>query len=607
MQGQDNNTSSTLIRHIDSGVEALGRGNAVAALGHFQDALSLAPNDAEILSLLGLSLVQLEKFAEARSRLEQAIRLEPQQAGFRMNLVECLLRQEAFDEAKPQLHKVISIQPGLDAAWEKLGQLGLLQGGWQAMQATALDWTRTCPNRPRAWRLLATCQMELGFPREAEQSFSRVLGLLQENALDLSIYGQICLQCFEYEKAARALHRAEMLDPDHPPTLVALALYHTYQGNLAGAETYCRRALDIAPEYTAAWSQLGHLLDGEFSAAEFDSLQSLINKPQLQPAEKVELGFTLGQAQHKRGEFKSAFATWLAANTLHQQLCAASVPGYDPGLTEARTRQTIEVYGPGLHALDRGQALPTPIFIIGMPRSGTTLLEALLGAHSEVSAGGERPLLPQIGEQILGYATEHGMQLPPGTMLEDLAGSYLDDLPGLRHAKFFTDKNPLNFTCAGLIPILFPNAPIIHIRRNPVETCFSIFRHKFSRFWNFAHELAQIAHFYGQYARLMQHWSLTPGERILEIEYETLSSDFTAQAPLVLAHCGLTPEKQCLDFQTTRHPVATLSSVQIRNRVKTARALAEDYGELLRPLQEALLRAGVDPESGDLLQESGPR
>jgi hypothetical protein len=219
-----------------------------------------------------------------------------------------------------------------------------------------------------------------------------------------------------------------------------------------------------------------------------------------------------------------------------------------------------------------------------MPRSGTTLVEGMLAAHSKVFGGGERPLLPQIHDAALAYSSSHDHGLPAAVTLEEWAGAYLSDLPDIGAATHITDKNPLNFEALGLVEVLFPNAAVIHIRRDPVETCFSIFKHRFSKFWSFAHSLQDIAHFYGQYTRLASHWEKTLGDRFMTVQYETLASDFSGQAPGIVKHCGLEWEPGCLEFQSQKRAVATLSAVQIRESVQLRKGVAENYRQFLGPL-----------------------
>ena len=163
-----------------------------------------------------------------------------------------------------------------------------------------------------------------------------------------------------------------------------------------------------------------------------------------------------------------------------------------------------------------------------------------------------------------------------------------------------TDKHPLNFEAAALMARLFPDAAIIHVRRNPIETGLSVYRQEFSKQWTFAHRLEDIGHYYGHYARLVAHWEHTLPGRFTTIQYERFVDSFEQAAPQLVRACGLSWEPQCLNFQRTSRAIATFSTVQARDAVRLGESRAERYEKHLAPLAAALERAGVDPETGAL-------
>jgi hypothetical protein len=241
--------------------------------------------------------------------------------------------------------------------------------------------------------------------------------------------------------------------------------------------------------------------------------------------------------------------------------------------------------------------VPRPIFIVGMPRSGTTLIEAVLGAHSRVFACGDRPAM----RRILRWPT--GLdQIEPeayeGT-LQDWAKFYFRDLPeNLRGADHITDKHPRNFEAAGLIARMLPNAVIVHVRRNPLETCLSIYRQEFNKNWTVAHRLSDIAGYYARYARLVAYWERVLPGRFVTIRYEEFVADFASAAPRLVQACGLEWEPQCLEFQKSPRAIVTFSSVQARSEVANGNGRAQKYQKHLEPLIAALEAAGVDPNTG---------
>ncbi len=548
---------------LDSGIAAQQSGLQDEALELFRAAYELATEDAEVMSLLGLALSQSGDFEEAAPLLQNAIEREPQEIGFRMNLLTHLMTTRDYDAAKTEAKNIIKINPAFTLAWQ----------------------------------ILCTALIEQGLIRLAEEHFRKVLELDQNNALNFARYAQICLQCFEYSKAREALQKAESINPDLAEVQVSLALLHTYHGDFEQALNCCRRALQVEADNVDAYRQLVNVSRGKLTDDEFNSLLNLSRAGRSNSEQAIDIKFALALVYETRKDYSSAFAAFEKANQLNREQAEKNQQLYNRQAAVEKTRLIKTAFRPEVLTSVLNDVEPCPVFIVGMPRSGTTLVESCLCAHSKIKAGGERPLLPQILNSML--STNTGT-VPDSGVLKQWVQAYLADRPELSSATHFTDKNPLNFEALGLVSILFPNAPVLHIRRNPIDTCFSIFKHKFSRFWPFAHSLNDIAHYYGQYAQLMDYWEQTLGARFMTVQYETLAADFSTMAPQLVAHCNLDWEEACLDFQNKQNPVSTLSAVQIRDKVAVKNTASLHYKEYLIPLQSALRAEGVDLETGAL-------
>jgi hypothetical protein len=233
-----------------------------------------------------------------------------------------------------------------------------------------------------------------------------------------------------------------------------------------------------------------------------------------------------------------------------------------------------------------------------MPRSGTTLVEAVLGAHSRVHACGERGAMPRLLGNYVALAEEG--RLPDPERLAQWAVAYLAEPRAPEGRDVLTDKQPLNFHAVGLIARLFPEAVILHLRRDPLETLFSVWRQEFAKSWAFTHRLEDLGHYYGEYARLMAHWERVLPGRVITLQYEDFAGDFAAAAPALLRACGLDWQPQVLDYARLERPIATFSTVSAREPVAVRRGQAARYGARLEPLVDALRAAGVDPSTGEL-------
>jgi hypothetical protein len=311
--------------------------------------------------------------------------------------------------------------------------------------------------------------------------------------------------------------------------------------------------------------------------------------------------FAIANAHDARGEIDTAFAAYDAAHMLSRERDAFEKRSYDAAQDAVRIQRTVNLWE-RLPEIPPVANAPRPIFIVGMPRSGTTLLEAVLGAHSRVFACGERLAM----RQILRWPTSLE-QTPPAEYqrkLQDWAKFYFRDLPDaqVRHgADHITDKHPRNFEAAGFITRLLPTAVIVHVRRAPVETCLSIYRQEFNKHWTFTHRLTDIAEYYVRYARLVANWErVLPPEKFITIQYEDFVADFANAAPKLVQACGLEWEPQCLEFQKTGHPIATFSTVQARSAVALGNGRAQRYEKFLGPLTAALAAGGIDLRTGAL-------
>jgi hypothetical protein len=235
-----------------------------------------------------------------------------------------------------------------------------------------------------------------------------------------------------------------------------------------------------------------------------------------------------------------------------------------------------------------------------MPRSGTTLIESILGAHSGVLARGERQAMRSVMQEFLASV--------PAVSVSDVSEStrrrwretFWRELPDLQRFVAVTDKNPWNFDALGMIFELFPHARVIHLRRDPVETGLSIFRNEFPKFVSFANRLEDIGHYYAEYSRLMSHWQKILGDRFLTIQYEDIVADFENLAPRILRYCDLEWEAACGSFWTNPRVVSTISTVQVRQPPTRLAGRRDRYARHLAPLVSALRQGGVDLRSGAL-------
>ncbi|HZZ00328.1 MAG TPA: sulfotransferase [Candidatus Baltobacteraceae bacterium] len=348
-------------------------------------------------------------------------------------------------------------------------------------------------------------------------------------------------------------------------------------GRTDEAKAAIRRAIAREPRQAQFYRYLTDVDPGALREEDVAALESLAAAD---PADvRIEANFALGKYFARRDPDRS-FDHLVRGNAEKRALCS-----YDEAATLTSFQRIATVFQrPFIESgRKRAESSELPVFIFGMPRSGTTLVEQILASHSMVHGAGELSLLEDTVESELG----------DGAPITAAIGQrYAGELRALEpRAKRITDKNPLNFRYAGLIAMVMPNARMVHVRRDPLDTCVSCFSNIFagaSLAWTY--DLGELARYYNCYRRLMEHWrAALPDGAMFEMAYEDLVDDPEVQVRRLLAHCGLAWEQRCLSFYTTQRSVQTASATQVRkplyrDSVKRSRA----YGELLQPLRGAL-------------------
>ena len=615
---------------IERGVAELQAERYAQAARTLAEARELAPNDAEILSLLGLALMRSGKAAEAGPLLERAVEIEPAEPGFTMNLAEWQAANGQMDVAIAGLRTVAEREPPRPRAWERLGDMLLKSGDgpaaaraydrmlqldprnpagpakictaliaardWGGLADIAQAWSTVAPESPDAWRSRARASWEQGKFRDALEHYDRVLALRPGNVAELCTAARICLQSQDFGRAEALLAEAQSRAPGHPEVLSAMAMLRICQGRFEEAEGDLLESLAVAPGNIPAYTLLGRLRGGRFDEAQYWNLRQATADATLPLEWRIAAGFALGDALHARGEHPSAFAMWQTANALARERNAAEGIHYQREHVESRIDRILDTWQDAPAPLDLPPSNgPRPIFVVGMPRSGTTLVEAVLAAHPEVEAGGER--------QVMRQALDARLQTP-GTPEPHVARQWRDaclaDFPTRADASTVTDKNPLNLEAAGLIAELFPDARIVYLSRDPVACGFSVFRHEFQKYWGFAHALEDIAHYQAQCVRLAEHWERVLGERFVPVRYEAFAEQFPASVEPLLAACGLSHSERCERFQEFPGTVGTLSAVDVRGPVRVRNEGHTPYEAELAILREALARHGLAAQDGSV-------
>ncbi len=528
------------------GLIAHQTGNSEQAVRLISAALAPAGEDAEMRSNLGNALAGCGRLAEARRELERATALAPDFAGAHNNLGIVLRKMGAPGEAARAFERAAGLEPGLAVVYGNWGA-ALVDAGELTLARGKLDRAiELNPNLADAWNNL---------------------GLLHSRRR-------------AWQEAVRCLNRACELNPRSPGAWVNLSNVQRAFGENAAARQSAAKAIELdpmLPEAHRALAVAGRFADAD---AEIRRVEEILKTRTLPPGGRVHCHYALGKMLDDVGAFDRAFAAYAEAN-------AGQARPFDPAQAAARIDGIISGFdGPLFDRLAGGGSdSERPVFVIGMPRSGTTLVEQIIASHGSAEGAGE---LAHFGRYLQSLPNGPG-ELDPAA-LGAFAEDYLARLgrPDAAVARI-VDKRPFNFMCLGLIRLVFPRASIIHCRRDPRDTCLSIFFTDFADKHAFTTRLSDIGLFYNDYMRAMDHWRRTQPGAFLEVDYEKLVADQEAESRRLIAHCGLPWDSRCLAFHENKRPVDTPSDWQVREPIYT-RSIGRwrHYEPHLAPLLEAI-------------------
>ncbi len=504
----------------------------------------------------GLALLQQQDLSGAEAAFRVAVDLNPASAVAYNNLGVCLMRMNRLADAAASFSQAIHIEPDHAEAINNLAVVQLESGQFRP----AIDNLRLAlqfrPDYAEAWNNMGNAFARLGEPAMAAECYRHSLDIVPAQAEPLTNLGTVLMELGQHAEGEQAFRLAIRSAPDQPAPL-------------ASALTW---------------------LDPDHHDADFSRLDELYaRRSEYLPAHQILLGFAMGRMHDRAGRHAQAFAAWQEANRLHLDLHPFDETREQRIFSQMQatfSRELIEQIPLSRSVLPPSVQQRPPIFIVGMMRSGSTLLEQMLAAHPDIGVAGEVPWLQEAVEQL--------QNAPPGgdADLLGLTGqTYLDKL-WQRHpaASRVVDKQLGNFLHLGLIHLLFPHAAILHVHRNPLDCCFSCYTLRFSQGHEYAFDLETMARQYNRYRQLMRHWqSVLPTGRILDVSYETLVSQPEPTIRNILDHLGLSWHPACLQPELVRRTVRTASLVQVRKPLyRDAIGRWKPYATWLKPLIDNL-------------------
>lgn len=627
--------ATVAVFHSNLGEMHRQRQNLEESIACNQRAVQLDPHSAVALSNLGVAYYDAKQYAQAEACHQQALALNPQQGNSLNNMGSLHKERKNLEEARRYYQAAIASSPTYADPLNNLG----------AIMVTEQQFDQAIELLKRAITLtpaFADAHCNLGFAYRgldkndmALPHFQHALQLRPHYAEAYIGLSKIHSAKNEFEAAERCAKQAIEIDPSKAEFYQCLAEIYSEQGATTQALTYFDQALSMDPESGNAQMSKGNFLMelGEVDTAEAllsratsahssstqlaahcsliqlrtikpndQSMQALLsiaanNIEKLAPNQREYLHFSLGKGYEDIGEWSAAFEQFTRGCQLKRSRIHYSSDEqaqFTQRITKHFTKDTIE----RLRRSANFSALP--IFVLGMPRSGTTLIEQILASHPQVHGAGELNNLSIITHRTVENATgthsypENMIYLTP-TECRAMADEYLACLQShAPSATRITDKMPGNFVAIGFIHALFPHAKIIHVERNPIDTCLSCYTKLFRNGQFFSYDLAELGHFYIHYQRIMAHWRhVLPSNAWLDVRYENVISDLEFEARQLIAYCELEWDPICLDFHTMKRQVRTASLTQVRKPIYTSsverwRRLEHELAPLINVLNKEL-------------------
>lgn len=538
-------------------------------------------------------LTDLQKFPEARFAFERARMLDPERARIEQATVALSSADRRTAEA---LFRQVLVRDGSHVA-ALCGLAALALGAGQTDDAERLlrHAQRQSAHAPLILRGLVHTLLGAGRLLEAEPVVQSLLRIEPENPQNWIALGSLYTRLLRQADAIAAFEEASRLSPSQLGLRLSIGHANKTLGRRDASELAYKECLRVNPAYAEAWWSLADLKNYRFSDAEVAQLRELLKDTRVGGDERAQLHFALGRALEQRSEFQESFEHYAAGNSLRRRSSGFDMDGF-----ESKTARICGLLDAAFFAGRSGSGCPdpAPIFIVGLPRSGSTLVEQILASHSAVEGTME---LPNILSQVREFDHLGGRRDGyPETLLDTpiaqfarLGARYLAETRPIRAGlPHFIDKMPNNFSHVGLIQLVLPRATIIDVRRHPMDACLSTFKQYFAEGQSFGYDLEDLGRYYRCYLALMDHWDRVLPGKVLHLQYESLVAQPEEQIRRLLDHCGLTFEPACLSFHENRRAVRTASAEQVRQPLyRSAVGYWRNFSAQLEPLRNSLGQA----------------
>lgn len=533
--------------------------------------------------------VDADKVETRLARLAPQLRQLIQCAGDALAVNDARAAQQALGQA-------LAMAPGQPDILRLYGLLLAQVGNHHAAFANFEAALQSAPDDAVIfWQYARTCE-DAGKLDEALDLRRRAIEWLPQSPLAWADLGEHLLAYTDAKAAIAPLERAVQLAPQFAPGLLKLGNAYIACGRAEDGARLIRQAIEADLTFAPAWVALVDTKTINLTSTETDRLRELLaDASPLLPGERIALRFALAAACEREEDYSEAWGWSVKANALRKR----ELPPWDADRFRQQERQADEVFDDSAAQATDPQLGRGVVFIVGMPRSGTTLVEQILASHPEVEGAGELPALPNV---LTEESTRRRRRYPewvPDASAHDwqrLGLRYLELTAHFRSRRAYsTDKLPSNWRALGAIRAMLPGAHIVICRRDPLENCWSCFKQYFPNGWEFTNDIEHLGLFWRAFDHAAAQWSLRAPAQVRQQGYEALTERPEAEIRALLDFCGLPFDSACLRPHESRRSVRTLSAAQVREPMYKHRSVTASYGALLDPLRLAI---GISPWSG---------
>ena len=615
------------IKILQAAYEVQQRGDLKAAAKGYHQVLASDPRNEFALNLLGVVYLREQRFADALKTLQEAVSVNPTDAETQNNMGLAWRGLHEYPNAASAFRQSLKINPRQPAVLNNLGNAMAAQDKHaQGIEAFAAALTLD-PSYAECLHNLSVSLLALGRTKDALLAISDALKSNSNNSVFLNTKAEILLRDAQYEDAKACCEAAIAVDgsmqarvnlstalkqlgdvaaaeealsevisrqPDHAEAHHHLGVLREQLGHSADAAKAYRAAIAHNPRLTSAYYQLSKLRIERLTESEVERIHELLDDPSLLEVFRPPLYFALACEAEKDRDYQSSLALFKQA----QEIKAARNP-YQKTTVEAYVRSCKNVFPVAPQATVAAISDdPIPVFIIGMPRSGTTLTEQILSSHTEISSAGEVGFINDLANHAF---EKTGKPFPScvAAITRDLAvelrSMYFSKMRSRgAESKYIVDKNPLNFNFVGFIAAVFPEARFVYCKRDPLDNCVSIFRLPFDENQGYSHTLSGLGHFYLAHSELMRYWKSLYPQMIISLAYEDTVNQLERESRRVLEFLGADFEPEVLRYFENRRAVLTPSTEQVRQPIYTSSVnIWQRYGPAINPLLTSL---GIEPK-----------